>query len=109
MKYIRTEGGIYEFEKRSDDQFYLRLDDCLGFVVVLKEGEYTEADTIKELCDVFVYAKCDYMELEEALREKEWQEAECEQDESPLYGAIWTKCGLIYVAKLNEKGVLELL
>jgi hypothetical protein len=28
---------------------------------------------------------------------------------SKLYGAIWTDKGLIYVAKMNEKGELELL
>ena len=26
-----------------------------------------------------------------------------------IYGAIWTDKGLIYVAKMNEKGELELL
>ena len=29
--------------------------------------------------------------------------------DSPIYGAIWTNKGLIYVAEMNDKGELELL
>ena len=65
-----------------------------------------QADTIEELCDEFVVwvgkeckailpnyenAKMSYYNLTE------------------IYGAIWTDKGLIYVAKMNEKGELELL
>ena len=32
-----------------------------------------------------------------------------EEDDEIIYGAIWTDKGLIYVAKMNEEGELELL
>ncbi len=91
MKYIRTSDKILENKMN------------------MRFADRKQADTIEELCDAFVYAKCDYMELEEAKCEKEWNESDWQQDGLPIYGAIWTDKGLIYVAKMNEKGELELL
>ena len=34
---------------------------------------------------------------------------EVRENDAIIYGAIWTSKGLIYVAKMNEKGELELL
>ena len=61
-----------------------------------------EADIIEELCDEFVYhlkggGKFIDEKLVTSFVYKE------------IYGAIWTDKGLIYVAKINEKGVLVLL
>ena len=75
-----------------------------------------EADTIEELCDEYIvkYRHLYYRNysLEKAIQKRDWL---CKNNfvvlgEKPdIYGAIWTNKGLVYVAKLNEKGELELL
>ena len=111
MKYIRTKDGkIYKVEKEYKNEIVVASSKTgnsnLSFH---KSFVSAQADTIEELCDAFVYAKCDYMELEEAKREKELNETDWQQDGLPIYGAIWTDKGLIYVAKMNDKGEFELL
>lgn len=67
-----------------------------------------EADTIEELCDCFVAVRKNasgtysvfFIELEE---KEKWI------DSYTIYGAIWTEWGLKYVAKMNDKGELELI
>ena len=64
-----------------------------------------QADTIKELCDEFVVVRENGEPMIVSLElAKEY--AKCS---ITTYGAIWTDKGLIYVAKMNEKGELELL
>ena len=65
-----------------------------------------EADTIEELCDRFV------SETEDNT--KFWVEPTLENAKmycgiKNIFGAIWTDKGLIYVAKMNDEGVLELI
>jgi hypothetical protein len=70
-----------------------------------------QANTIEELCDTFVFE----MGLEHNICQLTFEQVRdnilnCElYSMSKLYGAIWTDKGLIYVAKMNEKGDLELL
>ena len=70
-----------------------------------------EADTIEKLCDEFVVES--YIcgnPIISALPFKELQlYAKSRMQYSICYGAIWTDKGLIYVAKMNDKGELELL
>ena len=81
----------------------------------LKEVEETpnrKADTIEELCDWYVtfYSKdghtehCTYYDLDRDLFQ-----SLIRAKSFTIYGAIWTDKGLIYVAKMNEKGEFELL
>ena len=105
MKYIRTKNGKIHISY-NDYQGFEKLWVCekrntlAGFYYVRRSSIVAQADTIEELCDCFV----DY----------------CEEDDShfvsteiqgihEIYGAIWTDKGLIYVAKMNDKGELELL
>ena len=95
MKYIRTKDGIYSIEP---NKMY-ELND-------LDKG-YKIADTIEELCDEFVlfrdgkpYAIVSNKEHNAELAKDVWKD---------YYGAIWTEKGLIYVAKINDKGELELI
>ena len=90
MKYIRTKEGIQA----------LYIDEFT------EEGkEYYKnckiADTIEELCDKFVgicgTAKYKLIRFPPTIKF------------DAVYGAIWTDKGLIYVAKMNDKGGLELL
>ena len=114
MRYIRTnDNEIYE-----TTEYYMLP---LGYPEYRVKGsnkafsEYTDvvkqADTIEELCDEFVvigkttddYSTYDnlnkalkFMELRGICRDR-------------LRGAIWTDKGLIYVARMNNEGVMELL
>lgn len=89
MKYIRTKDGIYEL-------------DGFGFRY---PKDYKKADTIEELCDCFIGKVSDeeYIHLIGLWEVKNYQAIK------EVYGTIWTDKGLIYVAKMNEKGELELL
>ena len=101
-KYIRMMYRIIETSKLESCDLWL-----------LKENKV--ADTIEELCDEFVcenehWVNHKYMspEIEDCINYKD----SCEKfSKTPtnLYGAIWTDKGLIYVAKMNDKGDLELL
>lgn len=97
MKYIRTKNGIYEVKTK---------------MIFNHIKEYRLADTIDELCDCFVaIGKKHYI----------WDKQHClgltfeqvKQSYSAydfeIYGAIWTDDGLIYVAKMNANGELELI
>lgn len=90
MKYIRMKYGIeplYIDEFTEDGKEYYKNSKI--------------ADNIEELCDEFVYKHLVFTEYEDVLK--------IAHDKQFIYGAIWTDNGLIYVAKMNKKGELELL
>lgn len=116
MKYIRTQGGIYEvieetFKPMENNMVFIPGE---GLTKILNQ-----ADTIKELCDEFV-VEADELginkhyshSIDETLKDAK-QSAKIYKEnynkKQIIYGAIWTNKGLIYVAKMNEKGELELL
>ena len=79
-----------------------------------------QADTIDELCDEFALISGLNKQANPFLVRLKKEETNIEvifddfsrgylNSKDKLYGAIWTKKGLIYVAKINEKGDLELL
>lgn len=111
MKYIRTKDEIIDLIKlsnldindRGDITWY---DDAEKYGHMIDyEDIIKTADTIEELCDAYVIIYKDgtkgilFMptEINTKLAKTE-----------TVYGAIWTDKGLIYVAKMNEKGELEL-
>lgn len=115
MKYIRTEDGIYE--DAGTDALGWRCVRYKGNKIALSQDDdeiLKEANTIEELCDEFVAVS----ELEKKpYVTKGGYKGICEGFEyakergikASFYGAIWTDKGLVYVAKMNEKGELELL
>lgn len=97
MKYIRTENELRESINDYGDK-------------------YPIADTIEELCDMFVgYIEINgnkedlSIKMSDDLNDFNAIERFMFTKEGELYGAIWTDKGLIYVAKMNEEGELELL
>lgn len=105
-KYIRTKNAIYE---------RLFKDKCLnkgtsiivnGEIMPYKEDVIAQADTIEELCDGFVV---DYGEgIKHFISNYEYLGNFAKYKN--VYGGIWlNEWGLKYVAKLNDKGELELL
>ena len=121
MKYIRTKDGKifdtqYEpkaFKYNWNAKFIIDDNNLIVYDKIFKErianhGEILkQADTIEELCDEFVlfregkpFAIVPNEEHNAELAKYVWKD---------YRGAIWTEWGLKYVAKMNEKGELELL
>ena len=80
--------------------------DSIGESEILKQ-----ADTIEKLCDEF---HIEYFSLDKKLSYVRFYDFEIakqnNEDNDEIYGAIHIKGkGLIYVAKMNDKGELELL
>ena len=128
MKYVKTENGVYELkdnmsidyavywlfgklEKTNKKHLFIN-DKNLGEVV-------KEVDTIEELCDSF-YWDCEdgfstHNFMSYPIAKDTWDEyvSDCLMDEEKIeanmYGCIKTSKGLIYVAKMNLKGELELI
>ena len=113
VKYVRTKDGIKKVHKINND--YLECYSVIGnnvpcYAMIHKNDVIKQADTIEELCDAkigtfkdgsepYIYKKISWYDLK-----KDWT-----QYHDNVYGAIWTDKGLTYVAKMNEKGELELL
>lgn len=112
MKYIKTKDGIYERiivvrQVCDGKEVAVIKPDKVEFELIIKS-----ADTIEELCDEFVVAYEDGAKI--VYGDLEWAKTKAKSsleigNKSIIYGAIWTDKGLIYVAKMNEKGELELL
>lgn len=105
MKYIRTKDGIYRYKLMDKNEYDFRV--ATGNIIPGKkiEEEVKIADTIEELCDEFVLInKKDKEHFVDVLSPDLY-----DYKNFTIYGAIWTDKGLIYVAKMNDKGELELL
>ena len=118
MKYIRTKDKVYSTselikceDKRFTNEWFTK--NVVPLIAI------NQADTIEELCDEFVLI--DFTEkkkfyihtnsFEEIKRFKDFLKEYSKKQKYvyEIYGAIWTDKGLIYVAKMNEKGELELI
>lgn len=129
MKYIRTKDGLY---KCSTIPYCVPNSD--GTKLLIKEGlskeypviEYdivNQSDSIAELCDEIVLIdkyNCPHFISPDQTGDAFSSYCEIYDDNDPpksysikptdkVYGAIWTEKGLIYTAKINDKGALELL
>ena len=83
-----------------------------NFGATIDSPAISQADTIEELIDEYV------VDCSEDYEYPEYYPKVCagwllgdyiQADGFIVYGAIWTERGLKYVAKMNEKGELELL
>lgn len=129
MKYIRTDKGVYEFtDEMCINKFGHIAYKDRPFICVYGVGNKVikQADTIEELCDEFVEEYPIYRGNEivgkghqywtySKLANSFYNDIDDYKDydyfideEFNFYGAIWTNKGLIYVAKMNDKGELEL-
>ena len=75
-----------------------------------------QSENLEELCDEIVYDYRLYQNKttwDDRLVEDSFEELDepitDEMIKEGIYGAIWTSRGLIYVAKMNENGELELI
>lgn len=122
MKYIRTKDGrIVAIPNNSKLVLY---DDEKLVIDTTKKGQTCvyglvdrQANTIEELCDrFFVFFNGKRKNDQSVLRNYQSAKAYFSRNKKyklnhikEIYGAIWTDKGLIYVAKMNDKGELELL
>ena len=122
MKYIKTKDGRIIKFNTSDikeeiagikyDILGFRLKTTMQFYNLQKEDIVRIADTIEELCDEFVLVDTETGYCGILPKDKEIKFDKVNMGNAygrKFYGAIWTDKGLIYVAKMNEKGELKLL
>ena len=112
MKYVRTKNSIREIIDDYGNCCSVKSNHKKtidGFTIIYGLSFAPRADNIEHLCDCFVGIYKD----EEEIEDKEISyflsnlaDMKCFKE---IYGAIWTDKGLIYVAKVNDKGELELL
>ena len=108
MKYIRTKDGCIT---EGNFEIGKTIATLYGDEQITKENT---ADTIEELCDEFVRSYKGYCRLLDLSNENpkkiflEYSKYKM-PERVEIFGAIWTDKGLIYVAKLNERGELELI
>ena len=116
--YIRTKDGVYKVSHYNDWATHKRkgatLIDGDKTSYIKNENIINQSENLEELCDGFYidegnefsfYEENIYEDFEEA---KEVFKKEFD-DTSNFYGFIKTQRGLIYVAKMNDKGELELI
>lgn len=114
MKYIRTKNGIYDTSKGIYTPSIKMW--AIGIATIYDDDILKQSDTIEELCDEFVlydnqlktYGVFDKMSTK--VITFKWIQNHLEiYNGMTIYGAIWTNKGLIYVAKMNEEGILCLI
>lgn len=124
--YIRTKDGIIAFGEKyayptrlSNGKTYFSFKELTeDRFEVMKEYNHWEilnqSENLEELCDEFVLNHkniklpylCDGMQKRELLKDRAKL---FNFGFKKVYGAIWTDKGLIYVAKMNDKGELVLI
>ena len=121
MKYIRTKWSIFEVVEETDLVYRVKAKWTPTHIYSKSKCQtevIKQADTIEELCDEFVIFNPTIEQKEylvkwlgkDKIKYKTGQQQEgFITPYETLYGAIWTDWGLKYVAKMNEKGELELL
>ena len=106
MKFVkfknRKRESIFAITKEDDKIISYENNEISG-CFWKQDVDYQQADTIEELCDEFVAVGI----LTEQPYIVKLPKAYCKN--MNVYGAIWTDKGLIYVAKMNKSGELELL
>ena len=107
MKYIRTKNRIYKVESETCHKqgYYI---DRYEEDVILKKQVIKRSENLEELCDRFVVIDKETKEVVNIVSFLEYAKlwSSCKYN---IYGAIWTDKGLIFVAKMNDKGELELI
>ena len=108
MKYIRTKNRIYKVESTLRDNSIVKGYNVGEMGFIRKDQVIKQSENIEELCDRFVVMDKETKEVMDIVYFLEYAKlwSYCKYN---IYGAIWTDKGLIYVAKMNDKGELELI
>lgn len=116
MKYIRTKDGVYELKENMTIEngvysFFGKIYDTTEKHLFRNDkdlGEFvSQSENLDDLCDEFIDEEQHYIiQNKEIIREIPNNQT---LKNHTIYGAIWTSKGLIYVAKMNSEGKLELI
>ena len=116
--YIRTKDGVYEVESDYLNNKGVRVGyNVVGQeeVVLIENNNIIQADTIEELCDLFIDEETKTIFHKHNGYVINWKtnmvyslKALSESYHS-IKGAIYTDKGLIYVAKIDNEGKLVLI
>ena len=102
--YIRTKNGVYEALSEYEPSEYTKI--VYGSKVI------SQSENIEELFDEFVVIR-DSTKINQLVRTDDinYLKEMMKEDKRivEVKGAIWTSKGLIYVAKMNDKGEFELI
>ena len=107
--YIRTKNRIYKVESETYDRqgYYIG-----NYDVILKEQVINQSENLFGLIDEFVIIRAD-TKINQLVRTDniEYLKEVIKEDKRiiEVKGAIWTDKGLIFVAKMSNKGELELI
>ena len=99
--YIRTKDGrILDFDK---------LNEVSKLSIDMAEEPIRESENLEELCDGFYIDKCKEEFLLDEMFDDCWYDfnlyfKDCAKSGIDVYGFIKTDKGLIFVAKMNDKG-----
>ena len=116
-KYIRTKDGITDLSKVTiGENGWESIEEYIAFKQEDQQEPIKVADTIEELCDELVIDNPESWEKKPFVSRRNFDtflnkdNAKYQKENNiKTYGAIWTEKGLIFVAKMNDKGELELL
>lgn len=117
--YIRTDFHIYEIKSEEiiQGEKYYNIE-IRGGLNKLKAEFGKQSENLEELCDEFILIE-HYADREDMYHHRDkksfiedyigYEHIDIVLRCYTIYGAIWTSKGLIYVAKMNENGELELI
>lgn len=110
--YIRTKDGVYDTSKglyTPSIKMY-----AIGIKTIYEDDIIKQSESLEELCDMFIDEETKTIFHKHNGYVINWKtnmvyslKALSESYHS-VKGAIWTDKGLIYVAKMNENGEMEL-
>lgn len=107
--YIKTKNKVYQVESETYDKQGYYVGD---YDVILKEQVINQSENLFELIDEFVVIR-DNTKINQLVRTDniEYLKEMIKEDKRiiAVKGAVWTDFGLKYVAKLDDKGGLELI
>ena len=113
MKYIRTKDGIYKVESTLRDNGIVKGYNVGEMGFIRKDQVIKQSENLEELCDEFVgYFECfnrSYYFIYKNGYDELKSDVQTFSPNCSAYGAIWTSKGLIFVARMNYKGELELI
>lgn len=113
--YIRTKNGrIIDTTKIvTGSKFMDFATNDESFRIIFKTEPLAKSENLEELCDEFVLINNNVFTVPQIITHTNFQNTKAYREDygkfETIYGAIWTFKGLIYVAKMNDKGDLELI
>ena len=105
--YIRTKNNIYKVESTLRDSGFIKGYNVGKMGFIIKDQVITQSENLEELCDEFVVMDKETKEVMNIVYFLEYAKLwdTCKYN---IYGSVWCEWGLKYVAKLDDKGELEL-